>query len=426
MMGILNMNSIYRFLRSPLVLGATLAFSVILLSSCATISEGDLPTDESSSNAAPLVSSDKTGLATDPPKNERLINETDLLSNSDEIGEVSVVLDETPVRPTIRIAAMGDIMMGTVGRLPDDGGAGSFLDVKQFLSDAQIVFGNLEGPLTDQGACTKITAEGKSYCFQTPPDYARWLSEAGFTMASLANNHSRDFGLKGRAQTIEMLEKYNIAWSGPPGTIAYQHMDGLKAAMIAFYTGSGSNKLQETGQAMKMVAQAKQDNDLVIISFHGGAEGAGAVHTPHGAETYLGENRGDLRTFAHSVIDAGADIVIGHGPHVPRAMEIYKNRLIAYSLGNFCTEKGINVRGVTGYAPLLLADLDSEGRIAGGRIVSFIQTYGTPPKLDSDNRAAALMYQLGEEDFPETNALTADGEILLPVRHSKQSGNILE
>jgi hypothetical protein len=109
----------------------------------------------------------------------------------------------------------------------------------------------------------------------------------------------------------------------------------------------------------------------------------------------MGEYRGDLMTFSRAMVDVGADLVVGHGPHVPRAMEVYKDRLIAYSLGNFCTHKGISVKGISGYATLLLADLDVSGRLAGGRIVSFIQPFGQHPQLDKENRAARYMIWAG-------------------------------
>jgi poly-gamma-glutamate capsule biosynthesis protein CapA/YwtB (metallophosphatase superfamily) len=111
------------------------------------------------------------------------------------------------------------------------------------------------------------------------------------------------------------------------------------------------------------------------------------------------------------MIDAGADLVVGHGPHVPRAMEIYKERLIAYSLGNFATHLVINVDGIRGLAPLLLVDLAADGRVVGGEIVSFQQIKGKPPVFDPDGKAARLMFKLGEQDFPRSNALKDDGRI---------------
>ncbi len=317
----------------------------------------------------------------------------------------------------LRVAAMGDIMMGTENLLPADGGESLFTAVKPYLDGRDVVFGNIEGPLTDRGKATKVTTSGKSYCFRTPPSYGKWLRAAGFNMVSIANNHTNDYGPEGKEQTIVTLELNGIAWSGPPGppaTRARRTLKGLKVALIAYHTSSHCNWVNDVPLAKKTVAGLAAENNIVIVSFHGGAEGAKAIHVPNGPEKFYGENRGDLRVFSRAVIDAGADLVIGHGPHVPRAMEVYQKRLIAYSLGNFCTGKGINVRGVTGLAPLLLVDLKPNGELAGGEIVSFLQTFGQPPKPDNQNRAAKLIHQLGVEDFPASNAVTEDGRVVHP------------
>ena len=315
----------------------------------------------------------------------------------------------------IRIAAMGDIMMGTENLLPADGGKGLFLDVKPHLKGADVIFGNIEGSLTDQGSPTKISKSGRSYCFRTPPSYVKYLVDAGFNLVSIANNHINDYGPEGKQQTMETLKANNIGFSGPTGTTASITAKGLKIAMVAFHTSAHSNHLNDYAGSQRLVAGLAKTHDLVIVSFHGGAEGAKAMHVRDGSETFYGEDRGDVKRFGRGVIDAGADLVIGHGPHVPRAMEIYKGHLIAYSLGNFCTGKGISVKGNNGLAPLLLADLTKDGKIAGGQIVSFIQGFGQHPKLDKKNRAAKLIYKLGVEDLPKTNAVDAKGKIVVPT-----------
>jgi hypothetical protein len=310
----------------------------------------------------------------------------------------------------IQVAAVGDIMMGADGRLPADGGASLFTAMPPFLEGVEVVFGNHEGVLADCGKPTK--GEGKaSYCFRTPPEYGRHLRAAGFNMMSVANNHIYDYGEEAKAETLITMTLNGIAYSGPPGTAGHRTFHGLKVGLIAFHTSSHSNHLNNTEAACAFIAEEAAKNDILIVSFHGGAEGNQAIHVPRGPETFYGEDRGDLRMFTHAAIDAGADLVLGHGPHVPRAMELYRGRLIAYSLGNFCTGIGINVKGYTGLAPLLLADLAADGRLVGGRIVSFLQTYGRPPKLDPMNRAANLIYRLGEEDFPGKSPVTRDGRL---------------
>jgi poly-gamma-glutamate capsule biosynthesis protein CapA/YwtB (metallophosphatase superfamily) len=290
-----------------------------------------------------------------------------------------------------------------------------FAEVKPKLAGADIIFGNQEGALTDRGKPTKVAQSGRAYCFRSPPEYARFLKEAGFNMVSIANNHINDYGPDGKQQTMDVLDSNGIAWSGPTGTVAKVEVNGLKVAMAAFHTSAHSNWVNDIPGAKQLVAGLAKNNDIVIVSFHGGAEGGKALHVPNGPESFYGENRGDLRRFTHAVVDAGADLVVGHGPHVPRAMEVYKDRLIAYSLGNFCTGKGISVAGDAGLAPLLLVELDTSGRLVGGEIISYIQTFGQPPKLDSTNKAARLINRLGLEDFPKTNAVDAQGKLILPA-----------
>ena len=99
----------------------------------------------------------------------------------------------------------------------------------------------------------------------------------------------------------------------------------------------------------------------MIVGFHGGAEGATHQHVLEGDETFLGEDRGDLRRFTHAAIDAGADLVLGSGPHVVRAMEIYKGKLIAYSLGNFATYGPFNLNAENGLTLVLEAHLAPDG-----------------------------------------------------------------
>jgi len=316
-------------------------------------------------------------------------------------------------RETIRIAAVGDIMMGTEGLLPADGGADSFKHVLPYLQGARIVFGNLEAPLTTRAVTAKKSIPGRSYAFKTPPDYARRLSEAGFNMVSLANNHVMDYGFEGQEETVRVLREHDIAFSGPPGTIARRIVDHRTVYMIAFAPYDNCNDLRDIDAAAAMVANlAREDGSpLIIVSFHGGAEGVSRTRTPDQPEVFLGEQRGHVRRFARAMIDAGADLVIGHGPHVPRAAEIYKDRFIAYSLGNFVTHLAINVEGIRGLAPLLLVDLAADGKITGGEIISFQQDRGIPPVFDPDGKAARLMFELGEKDFPYSNALKADGRI---------------
>jgi hypothetical protein len=300
---------------------------------------------------------------------------------------------QNPAAAAVRLAAVGDIMLGTENLLPPDGARGFFTEAAPYLKGRDVVFGNLEGPLTDRGAPSKDTSTGRSFCFRSPPSYGRLLKEAGFSVVSLANNHANDYGPEGREQTVEVLESLGILHTGAPGQIAWARRDGPPLAFIGLAPNAGCQDINDIPGAVALVkrALAKDPKALVVVSMHGGAEGSGETDLPMGPELFMGENRGDLRRLSHALIDAGAAMVIGHGPHVPRGAEVYKDRLIAYSLGNFATAAGINVKGNLGLAPLLLAELDRSGRVLAYEFISFRQKMNQGPRLDASGEAAKLI-----------------------------------
>jgi len=321
-----------------------------------------------------------------PARSDKLKDDTDLTGNSSKINSEN----------KLTIAAVGDLMIGTENLLPPDNGEEFFSEAKSYFQDRDIVFGNLEGPLTDRGAPTKDTSTGRSFCFRTPPSYGRLFKEAGFNVMSLANNHAFDYGSLGRDQTVETLEKLGIAHAGAPGQIAFMEIKGKSVAFIALAPNVGCQNINDIDGAVALVRKALKEkpDTLVFVSMHGGAEGSKAMALPLGPETYLGENRGDLVKLSHALIDAGAVMVIGHGPHVPRALEVYNGHLIAYSLGNFATASGINVKGPTGLAPLLLVEIDEKGNLLEYEIISFRQKMNAGPKLDQSKEAHEVMKKL--------------------------------
>ena len=299
--------------------------------------------------------------------------------------------------------------------MPKNNGADSFANIKSELQDADITFGNLEGPLCDgmkpSQKCAN-SAPGKCYAFRSPAAYAPYYKDAGFDLLSTANNHANDFGSSCRLETETLLDEQGIAHSGRPGDIASIEVNGFKVSMIAFYTNRSSHYLNDHDTAKKLVASQASTHDIVIVSFHGGAEGSKAIHVPKGSETFYGENRGDLRTFTHDVIDAGADLVIGHGPHVLRGMEVYKNKLIAYSLGNFATYGRFNISGYSGMGVILETTIDANGNFVAGEIISTKQIGRGVPTLDEENKAIDLIRTLSTDDFGNTAIkIAVDGQI---------------
>lgn len=327
-----------------------------------------------------------------------------------------------PAGASIRLRAVGDMMIGTAfpeGALPPENGAATFAAVRSLLTDADITFGNLEGPLCDterpSDKCNPNGTPGSCYAFRTPLSYAKWYKEAGFDLLSTANNHAFDFGEECRAQTETALNELGLKWSGRPGTVASWSQGGQKLAMIGFHTADSGHNLNDLETAKTLVSGLAAAHDVVIVSFHGGAEGSKALHVPVGAETFYGENRGDLRTFTHAMVDAGADLILGHGPHVLRAIEGYKGRLIVYSMGNFATYGRFNLSGNQGIGAIVEVKLGREGQFLSGAVLGTVQEGEGIPVPDPTNRAADLIRVLGAEDFPTSAVeIAQDGTIKLP------------
>jgi poly-gamma-glutamate capsule biosynthesis protein CapA/YwtB (metallophosphatase superfamily) len=306
--------------------------------------------------------------------------------------------------------------MGTVGDLPPDGGRTFFDAVDQELR-GDVVLGNLEGTLSTGGS-SKCGDGGSPNCFafQAPPSYARWFARAGFTVLNLANNHSFDFGATGLRQTVRALDRHGLKHTGRPGEIAYVDAGPVRVALIGFASYSWSQSLLDLRAARRIVQRADQQADIVVATFHGGAEGAGQTHVPHGTEWFLGENRGNLRAFSHTVVDAGADLVVGHGPHVLRGMEWYKGRLIAYSLGNFAGYGVFSMSGALGISGVLRVTLKADGSWAGGRLVPTQMVGRGTPALDGAERAHGIVRTLSREDFGARGArVTPEGRLLRPA-----------
>ena len=221
-----------------------------------------------------------------------------------------------------------------------------------------------------------------------PTRYGLHLKQAGFTVMNIANNHTLDFGMEGVKSTLETLNILGIQPSGGQA-VAELTIKGKRIALVGFSFRSSpySWSLLEIDRAKEMVGKIKETHDLVIVSFHGGAEGKNALQVVNENEIFLGEDRGNVMLFSHSVIEAGADLVLGHGPHVLRAMEIYKKKLIAYSLGNFLTYGLFNLKGPNGISGILKVKLDLEnGDFLEGRLVPVKLVQGGIPEPDSNRR----------------------------------------
>jgi hypothetical protein len=354
-----------------------------------------------------------------------------------------------PPRGSVSLTFVGDINLGTLTipeGVPPDAGRGLF-DAARSELEADLVVGNFEGVLGDSGVTYKCGPEGRRvpdpdtvalkpptrkaarsrrpapprlcYAFLTPPALAPRLVEAGFTHLNLANNHANDFGPEGRATTERILDSLGVRTYGPLGSIAIDTVrrgDSLTTVgLVGFATYPHSYDLLDIARSAAVVDSVRDLVDLLVVTFHGGAEGARALHVPQAAESLGREPRGDLRAWARAVIDAGADAVVGHGPHVLRGIEYYQGKPIVYSLGNFLTYRGFNLTGPLGQTGVLRLEAGADRRWRRLRFAPMSQVPGRGPAPDSSGAVLELVRRLSREDFRETAARVGeDGEILPP------------
>ena len=227
---------------------------------------------------------------------------------------------------SITISAAGDCTLGTdeyfdpstsLNAYYDSNGPEYFFqNVKSIFDADDLTIVNMEGTLTEETA-----RQDKTYAFKGPAEYAQILTSGGVEAANLANNHSHDYGDKSYTDTIETIEAAGIVSFGYDRT-AVMDVNGIKVGLVGTYEladGMGC----EDEMIANIKAVEEQGAQIVIVSFHWGLE----------RENYPTENQVNL---AHSAIDNGADLVLGHHPHVLEGIEVYKGKNIVYSLGNFC------------------------------------------------------------------------------------------
>jgi poly-gamma-glutamate capsule biosynthesis protein CapA/YwtB (metallophosphatase superfamily) len=260
----------------------------------------------------------------------------------------------------VTIIAVGDIMLGGTAtpELARFGYDYPFARVADVLHRGDVVFGNLEGPLTNRG-----TAAAKQYVFRSPPErVAPALARAGFNIVSLANNHSMDFGIDGLRDTMQALTQAGIRYAGAGENLAAARRpaiieaNGVRVAVLAysltfpeeFWAGPdrAGTAFGHEQQVRADVAAARQHADIVLVSFHWGREG---TVEPRDYQLALGR----------AAIDAGAAAVVGHHPHLLQPVARYRDGVILYSLGNFVFGS---------YSPDATRSVIAELRLRNGRV----------------------------------------------------------
>lgn len=318
---------------------------------------------------------------------------------------------------SIVIKAVGDVIPGTNYpnyRLPSNSNQLLSKKVRAYLSQADVLFGNFETTLTNHRYSAKDVSRGQVFAFRSPPEYAKLFSDVGFDVFNIANNHARDFGMTGFKDTMKNLKNVGIETLGHKNQILYLNKNNNKIAMIGFAPYEFYNSIHDLEAAKALVRKARKEANIVIISMHAGAEGTGALHTKNKTEYFYGENRGNSIKFARTMIDEGADLVLGHGPHVPRAMETYKGKLIAYSLGNFLGYRTLSTVAQTGYSMILEVKMSPEGKVEKAKIIPVRMDRKGIPYIDQNFNTVQLVRHLNKSDFPDSAIdINRKGELIL-------------
>jgi hypothetical protein len=293
----------------------------------------------------------------------------------------------------------GDVTLGSSYGRPPRAGWPQLAPIAGVLRAADLTVVNYEGTFAPGGPSKCGGGGPNCFAFQAPARNARSLRRAGVDAVNLANNHTHDFGDRGYASTRRALRRAGVNATGAPGEIRRMRRNGTTIALVGFSSYPWSAPLNDAAAVRALVRRAAARADVVVVLFHAGAEGSGHTHVPHGHEHAFGEDRGDSRAFARVAIRAGADVVLGSGPHVLRGLELYRGRLVAYSLGNLAGWHNFATGGVLSLSALVTLRLSRTGRFRSGEIAS-LQLDGTGvPHRDHGETAARLIRRLSYTDF---------------------------
>jgi poly-gamma-glutamate capsule biosynthesis protein CapA/YwtB (metallophosphatase superfamily) len=313
-------------------------------------------------------------------------------------------------RETVTIKAVGDIVLGTTwpeDRLGPGVETRFFKGVTDVLAGTDVVFGNLEGALTTEGETHKDSSRGTQFAFRMPPHFGAVLRKAGFNVLNLANNHSADFGDAGLEDTQQNIRDNGMLAIGLKDDVVYQQIRGIRIAWIGFSYLHRHNSIHDLDLVSRLVRGARESATLVIVTFHGGAEGSDALRAYDAEEMYLGENRGNVVRFARTAVESGADLVLGHGPHVLRGVECYWQKLIVYSLGNFVGYGAFSTKRAAAISTILDITLDQDGWLRRAEFHPVRFNGEHLPEIDPLKRSLYLL-----NDLSMLTPLEIEGKVL--------------
>lgn len=317
-------------------------------------------------------------------------------------------------------------MMGTLyphPMIPPEQGRTIFQYSASYLTqgDPDLLIGNLEGAITDYPLTTKNTSSGRNFAFRMPPYMAAYLYEAGFDVVSTANNHALDFGATGYADTRKHLQAAGVGFVGDKREVWTGMIHNRKVALVAFTWGNRFNNILDIETSRVFLQELSLSNDILIVTFHGGSEGDPALQVRDQMEYLYGNPRGNVVQFSRMAIESGADLVLGHGPHLPRSLELYQGRLVAYSLGNFATYRMFNTSGPRKYTLVLSVDLNPDGTFSQARILPLIQrtdgAWKGVPVPDPQSNSIFYIREKTSQDFPDTPLVIDDSGLVRAVSH---------
>ncbi len=338
-----------------------------------------------------------------------------------------------PAEPVV-IRAVGDVVLGSDfprNHLPGKEERERIAALHDELARADIVVGNLEGVLSDHGKACKDVSKRNVYAFRMPEGYATTLHEMGFDVMSLANNHSLDFGKDGLESTVRALKEAGIQPVGVPGAeMAVVEVRDVSVAFLNYSYLPAFTRLDDEQRIVDDIARARAAADLVVVTVHGGKEGIAAVGAPSGDEYFLNEYRGDILKFSHLAIDAGACAVFGHGPHVVRPFEVYKDKPIFFSLGNFVGYRSLSTKGKLANSIIAEIRLSPQGKLLGAGVIPLKLDRKGIPRADYtvaslDTLDLLLAEQLEKRPVLELALRTPPQAVDVPASAPQEAGTLL-
>jgi hypothetical protein len=330
-----------------------------------------------------------------------------------------------PVSAPVRVCAGGDVTLGTnldtawANRASkhmrevlrrSDAPASLVAPLRPLFSGADIALVNVESAIGEGPSPSKCGPNSTNcFAFRAPLASARAirsLAPRAQVVGNLANNHARDAGHAGQDSTVAALRRAGVLVSGDdtlPTLVPTRGGDTV--AVLGFYTSNETPDARDTAEVRRLVARAADQYPIVVVTMHLGAEGRRAQHTADSTELFLGIDRGNPVAFAEAAVRGGATLVIGHGPHVLRAVEWpARGALVAYSLGNLLTYGPFVLREPLNRGAVLCATIDTSGRVASATLAPTMQRAAGVVVRDRSRRAFSLVNALGRADFPASAA----------------------